>query len=873
MKKVFKIIGIVLLILVIFLAASPFIFRSSLEKMVKKSINENLNAQVAWDDLDLSLFRSFPDAALTLHNFSVINNAPFKGDTLASGKLLKLDMGIMQLFKNSEAIKVDALLLEEAFINIKIDSLGNANYDIAIAKDAPLADTTTTNNEFVFDLKKYEITNSRIHYLDEATQTFLQLSNVQHEGNGDFSLAVSQLETTTTALASLKIEDVEYLSNNSIQLDAVFKIDLENQKYTFLENEARINQLPLTFDGFVQVFEAYNEIDLRFKTPSSDFKNFLAVIPKEYVKELDGVATTGDFIVDGMIKGKVDDTYIPTLNIKIRSDNASFKYPDLPKKVENITIHADVINETGLLNDTYISIDALNFKIDDETFQAKGSLRNLTENMLVDLALKGTLNLANIEKVMPITLEQELTGVFTADVTTRFDMESVEKEQYQNIVTNGTASITNFTYKDAAFNQPIYVSTAAVRMASENITLTELKATSGETDISASGNIQNLVSFLMSKQDLKGKFAITSKRFNINDFMVAETPSSEGTKKTSEATSEKEAIKIPDFLDTTLTFSADKVIYDNLELDNAKGTMVIKDEKVELSNVTSSIFGGNIALAGNVSTFKDVPTFAMVLDLKSIDIDRSFAKMEMLQFLAPIAKSLQGQLNTKISLNGALNDDLTPILTSLAGDALAQIITAEIDPSKTPLLSKLDEQLSFLNLNDLSLRDVSTALVFNNGAIEVKPFDFTIKGITITAGGVHSLDNTINYTATMDVPAKYLGSSIGGLLAKLDPQEAAETTVALPIGIRGTMTNPKISINTEAAVTSLTQQLIAKQKQDLKTKGTDILKDIITGGNTPRDSTTTNNPTTTENTKAAIKDILGGILGGKKKKQDTTSGN
>ena len=254
MKKALKIIGIILGILILLLIAAPFIFKGSLEKMLKRTINENLNATVAWEDLDLSLFSSFPDASLQLNNFSVINKAPFEGDTLASGKTLSLDMGIMQLFKKSnEAIKVDEVKIDEAFVNIKIDSLGKAIYDIAIKDDAPaVTEGEESAGGFTFDLKKYEIKNSRINYLDEATNTYLMLTEVQHEGSGDLSQEISNLDTKTSALASLRIDSTEYLTKNRISLDAIFKLDLKNQKYTFLENEAKINELPLTFDGYVK---------------------------------------------------------------------------------------------------------------------------------------------------------------------------------------------------------------------------------------------------------------------------------------------------------------------------------------------------------------------------------------------------------------------------------------------------------------------------------------------------------------------------------------------------------------------------------------------------------------------------------------------
>ncbi len=879
MKKFLKIAGILLGIIIILLTAAPFIFKGSLEKMLVHTINENLNATVAWEDLDLSLFSSFPDASLQLENFSVLNKAPFAGDTLASGKSLRLDMGIMQLFKTKDII-IDAVKLDETFVNIKIDSLGNANYDIAIKKDAPVVvdDSEKAGDGFNFELKKYEITNSRINYLDEATNTYLMLTEVQHEGNGDLSQEINNLDTKTEAFATLKIDSLEYLTKNRISLDAVFKMDLKNQKYTFLENEAKINELPLTFDGFVKVNETNNEVDLTFKTPSSDFKNFLAVIPETYLKQISDVQTTGNFTVNGMLKGIIDSTHIPMMDIKVASDNASFKYPDLPKSVQNITIDAQVKNETGLVEDTFLNIPKLTFTIDGEPFRMSGSIKNITANPLVNMEMQGTLNLANIKQVLPVEMEQNLTGIFKADVAANFDMESVDKERYDKIDARGTASLTNFNY-DAGFKNELKVSNASLALQPGVFTLKELNATTGQTDIKASGNIQNLIPFLMSKQDLKGRFAIKSNTFNVNDFMsseekaVAENSSEEG--KTAQKTSTPEAVKIPDFLDAILDFNANKVIYDNLQLTNAKGTAAIANETITISNFTSNIFGGNIALSGNVSTKNETPTFAVDLDLSKIDIDQSFESLEMFQFLVPIAKALQGSLNTKFQLNGQLTNDLSPKLSTLAGTALAQIITAEVNPQQTPLLSALGSKVSFLNLDKLSLRDVSTNFTFNNGKIEVKPFHFDVKGIDVAVGGTHGLDKSIDYNLTLDVPAKYLGNDVTKLLQNLSPKEADEMSVALPIGLKGTFTNPQVSLNTEVAINTLTQKLLAKQKDKLINQGTEILGGIL-GGGTKQDSTkTTTNTGNQQQTTQIIKDVLGGILGGKKK-TDTTktkSGN
>ncbi|MEG9326997.1 AsmA-like C-terminal region-containing protein [Salinimicrobium catena] len=877
MKKFLKIAAIVVGVILLILLLTPILFEKQLKDLVQKTINENLNAQVAFADIDLSLFRNFPDATLGIEDLSVVNNAPFAGDTLAFSEEVVLQMSVMELFRDSgKPLRIDALKLNRTLLNIKVDSLGNNNYDIAIEDTS--ATKTSGGGGFEFDMQHYEVNDSRVSYHDKGAGIKLLVEDLNHEGNGDLSAQTSTLSTFSSALVSLAIDEVNYLNRNKVQLEADFMMDLENQKYSFLENEALINQLPLTFDGYVKVNEDNNEVDITFKTPSSSFKNFLAVIPEEYSKNIEEVETSGDFVVNGFIRGIVDETYIPKMEININSDNASFKYPDLPKKVEDITIAAEVINTTGLADDTYVNIDTLNFRIDQDAFRANGKLRNLTGNMLVDMAVKGSINLANLEKAYPLELEQDLNGMVTADMSTSFDMESIEKEQYQNVQSNGIATIRNFSYSSPEIPNEIKLATATMKFKSGNAALQDFLATTGSTDLAVNGNIQNFMGYMFTDQKLKGNFTARSKSFSVNDFMVKEKPSAETeSTRTQTAATAEEAIKIPSFLDVQLDFVADQVLYDNLVLKNAKGKLAINNETASLQNVTASIFNGSINLNGNVSTGEPVPTFGMKLDLNSIDIAQAFRDMELLRNLAPIAQALQGNLSTNLDLRGNLNEDLTPKLQTLAGNALAEVLGARVNPEQTPLLAQLDQNLNFIDLNNLNLKDLRTNLTFNNGQVEVQPFDFNIKGIKATASGSHGFDQNMRYNLTLKIPAKYLGDQLGSTLSKLSSTAQDSMTVALPVDLTGTFNNPRINLNMEQAVSNLTQKIIASQTEKLQEKGKGILTDIITG-KTGKDTTTAGQTqkkdsvrTQEEVVKEAARDILGGILGGKKKKKDTTN--
>ena len=701
------------------------------------------------------------------------------------------------------------------------------------------------------------------------------IDSLNHEGTGDFTAQKLDLVTKSTAKVSLDMDKVNYMKNVALTLDAILGIDLEKSKYTFKENKALINQLPLEFDGFIQMVEAGQEYDLKFKTPTSSFKNFLGVIPSAYAANLDNVKTTGDFTVVGFAKGLYSDTTVPKFNIDIVSNNASFKYPDLPKSVQNIVIDTRIINETGILNDTYVSLDNLSFKIDQDVFNAKANIRNITQNAIVDAALKGTINLANLSKAYPIKLDKPLSGILKADVTTKFDMQSVEKSQYQNINNAGTMSLSGFNYVDEN-GKKMNISNALVQFNPSQVNLKELNATTGKSDISITGILENFYGFIFKNQELKGNFNMNSKQLAVDDFMTAGEESKTDSKKA-------DAMKIPAFLNCTLTAKATTVLYDNLTLKDVSGKLIVKDEKVTFENVKTAIFGGRIDMNGAVSTKGKTPVFNMDLKLNQVDIAQSFTQLDLLKKIAPIAGIINGKLNSSIKLNGNLDaTELTPDLKTLTGDLLGQLLSTTVNSSNSTLLTALGSNIKFIDVNKINLNDLKAALTFKDGKVNVKPFDINYKDIKATIGGTHGFDQSMNYNLKFEVPTKYLGSEANALIAKLSPAEA-EKVQSIPINalLVGNFTNPKITTDINSAVTKLTTQLVNQQKDRLVKQGTSALTDLLNKNKKPGDTTKTVLPATKEEVKTKVKeevktkasDLLNGFFNKKKKPADTTKVN
>jgi hypothetical protein len=867
-KKILKGLGIFLLVTIIALAAAPFLFKDKIKAMVLKSINENVDATVAFADVDLSLLKSFPNANVTISNLGIINKAPFEGDTLFYAGETNLKMSIKELFKSeNETMNLQSFRLKDAVVNVIFNKDGIGNFDIALKDDEEKKDDSESK-PFNLSIQNYEIENLKMAYWDQGSNMKMALNELNHTGKGNFAEQKLDLDTKTTTKLSFEMDGSQYMKNVTLSLDAILGIDLDKMKFEFKDNKALINQLPLEFNGFLQMQENGQLYDLTFKTPTSDFKNFLGLVPEAYAGNINQVKTTGEFKVEGKVAGELTETTIPKFNIEIASKNASFQYPDLPKSVKNIVIDTHIINETGLMNDTYVNLNQLSFTIDQDVFNAKANVRNLTENALVNAELKGTINLANVTKAYPVQLDKPLTGILKADVTTKFDMKSVETSQYQNIQNSGTMSLTGFNYEGPEMAKPFQINKTSITFNPNQIKLNEFDAKTGSSDVNITGNLDNFYGFLFKNQVLKGSFNLASNKLVVSDFMAPTTTTDDTGKKATEA------VKIPSFLDCNLTAKATTVVYDNLNLKNVSGNLAIKDEAVTLSNLKMDVFGGNIGLNGTVSTKGDKPKFNMDLALNAVNIAESFTQLDMLKSIAPIANTINGKLNSTIKLSGDLTNDMTPDLKTISGDLFGQLLNTSVNQQNSQLLSSLSNNVKFLDVSKLNLNDVKAALSFKDGKVALKPMQLKYQDIGIEVGGTHGFDQKMNYDVKFDVPAKYLGTEVTNLLSKLTPAEQQKIeSVPVTANLTGSFSQPSVRTDMKQATTNLATQLVKMQKDKLVNQGTSALSNLLGGNNTTTNAnatatdTTKTTPTPKEQVKDGVKDAVKNLFGKKKKEE------
>ncbi|MDP4262042.1 MAG: AsmA-like C-terminal region-containing protein [Bacteroidota bacterium] len=1014
LKKILKVAGIVLLVLIAAAFLVPILFKKQITTLVKSEINKSLTAKVDFKDVSLSLFRHFPKISIRLDELSVVGANEFAGDTLVSTRSLDASVNLFSVIKGKD-INVYGVYLESPRIHALVNKAGKANWNITKeSKDTTASSSASTPSEFKMKLQKYQITNGYIQYKDESSNMSAEISGLDHEGSGDFTQDAFTLTTKTkTEAAGFIYASVPYLANTQTEINADIQIDNTNNKYTFKSDDIKLNNLKLNAEGFFQLVNdsTYN-MDIRFKTPSNEFKDILSLIPAIYKKDFSSLKTSGQAALNGFVKGTYSPVQMPAYDLNLDIKDGFFQYPDLPQPVKNIQVALHASNPDGKPDNAVIDISKGHLEMDNEPFDLKLLFKNPETAKYIDATAKGKIDLANISRFVKLEGGTKLAGLVGADLFARGNMSAlqnqqgnfsaggfldikdlfysssafpqpvqngnmkielansggiadntsvnissghieigkdpldftlklshpmssvdfsgttrgkftldnikqfvqlepgtaingnlnadlgfngnktaVDKKEYDKIAISGTAGLDNFKYVSKDYPGGLTISSTNLGFNQKTVSLKDLKANFLNTNFSANGTFNNLVGYAMQDQPLSGTLNVTADKMNLNDWMGTSSTTTATASAPGTSSSTATPFLVPANIDLTINAKAGQVKYDKVDYNNINGTLVLNDQTARLQDVKTEALDGTITFNGSYSTRtnKKEPAINISYDVKNVSVQKAFLAFNTVQKLMPIGQFLDGKLNSQLSMTGNLGGDMMPDLNTLTGKGNLLLLEGVL--KKFAPLEKIANTLQIEELKSVTVKDIKNYIEFANGKVLVKPFNLKVKDMDMQIGGMHGLDQSIDYAVQMKVPRKYLGNEGNNLLNNL-ASEASSKGVAVKLGdmvdlnikVGGSMTNPTVKTDLKQvagdAIKDMQQQAadFAKAKADsarhtvkdtLTAVKNQALNDLKEGlkdkllGN--KDSTKTNNlDSTKKKAEQTLKNTFNGLF--KKKK-------
>jgi uncharacterized protein involved in outer membrane biogenesis len=411
--------------ILLFLAAAiiiPAVFKDDIKAALEKAVAKSVNADVVFEDFNISFFSHFPNITAGLDDLGVMNRAPFAGDMLFATDKFEVEVNLVDILF-SDALKVKGISLIRPVINIKVLKDGRANYDIAM----PSADTTATESgDFSFGIDHWEIVDGDVRYDDQSMDFNLTVKGLNHTGSGDFTQDAFDLKTRTVAdTVSTSFAGVEYLTDKEVEMDVILNISEDYTRYVFKDNTARVNDFAMHFDGFLKMNENDYGMDLTFNTPDNTFKSILSLVPGIYTKSFDDIKTGGELSFNGFAKGTYSEKQMPAFNLTLLVKDAMFKYPELPTAVNNINVDLLIDNKDGNIDNTTIDLKKLHLDFGANPVDARAQIRKLYPTN-IDASLAARLNLAELNKMFPIE-GLEMKGKYAIDLSAKGVYDSLKK--------------------------------------------------------------------------------------------------------------------------------------------------------------------------------------------------------------------------------------------------------------------------------------------------------------------------------------------------------------------------------------------------------------------------------------------------------------
>ncbi len=543
---------------------------------------------------------------------------------------------------------------------------------------------------------------------------------------------------------------------------------------------------PIDARAFVNGLNPYDiDADVKAKVKLEDITKMFPI---------DSLTLKGLFALDVVAKGKYSDAQklMPKVAANMNLTSGYVKYDGFPEALEDMNVAATVNSDGNMATSTAL-LQNFSLLLDKEPFSVKGKVVNF-DDPNYDAFIKGIIDLTKMTKLFPLE-GTTLSGRIVADIETKGIMSDVTGGKYGNTSTSGTMGITNLKYVSKDLPQGMALTAANFVFSPEKIDITKMQGFAGKSDIDVTGYFSNYMGYLFGTKDttIHGKMIFKSGKFDVNEWMAADSTAPKQTAAQAQGPQQPEtAFEVPKNIDFVLSSAIAQVLYTNMTLQNLTGDIIVKDGILRMNQINFNTLGGGILMNGayNTQNIKK-PTFDFDMDMKNIAVKEAYKTFNTVKTMAPIAENVEGNFSTVLKLKGDLGQDMSPVYSTLSGGGTLTLASAAIKGNK--VLGNI-ASLTKMNVDPLTIKDVTIKYTIENGKLIVSPFDLNAGGTKMNIGGSNAFDGGIDYLVKMDMPAGAIGSLANNALASLTGKPSGGSNIKIDLKVTGTYDKPKVGI-------------------------------------------------------------------------------
>ena len=820
-KKILLISLSTLLVIILALIITPFLFKNQIMELAKTELNKVLMAKVDFKDLKISFIRNFPDAYVALEGLEVTGIDDFEDELLVAFDRFSVNVDIMSVIRMKN-IEVKSILLDRARLNGHILEDGRANWDIIKPGEEKkeIKKEDTAPSAFKVALKKFEIRNMQITFRDEVNNITAEVQSLNYILRGDMTQDNADLNM------ELGIDGIDFRMGgirlaNKVSVGFVSEIaaDLKNMFFLIKDNKFNLNEIVLKFDGSVGLQEDDINVDVTFATDKTDFKSLLSLVPAIYMNDFDDLKTTGSLTLNGEIKGTYNENTMPSANVALSVENAMFSYPALPKSVNNINIDVKAHYDGEVFDRSTVDVDSLNFVMAGNPFIAELHVKTPESDMQIAARLAGRIDFDSVADIVHLD-DITLNGLLECDISLAGRLSTLENERYEDFYADGHLKVSRFIFESPDIPQRVNVKSAQLHFTPRRVDLVNFDAIIGRSDIEMNGSLENFIPFIFRNKTIRGTLALNSNTIDFNEFMGGEPKETAAVQADDTQLS---VIEVPKNVDFEMDVNIGTILFDKLTITDTAGAVLVKDGRLVMQDLKMNLLEGSMALNGEYNTQNiALPFVDFDMNINQFDIGSALSSFSIFEKILPEPQNYAGKVSASMTLHSVLNEHLSPVLDKVASKGRLQTQNLEIRNSK--LFGAMADFLKNESWRTPAPGNINIGYEIKDGRLWMEdPVAMNMPPAKVEIIGDIGLDTTLHYRMDAIMPASAIGAGATNLLSSL-PGGSNVKEIKVTGLVRGTVKHPDISLSVADTASAIAEAV----KEDITDTITHKVEEIRT---------------------------------------------
>ena len=815
-KKILKYSILILLILLVLSVGAAFLFKDKIIQLTFKELNKHINTKIEIDnDIDLSVFKKFPEISIGLKNVRVYENLADSTGKLAQLKSLYFSFDAIDFLQGKYVIQ--NIFAEGGEISIKINKDGVTNYNIF------KADATTAESNLSFHLQKIVLTDVLLFYSSEAVNQHHEVYIKEADSRISYKKSIWFIGLDGDFFVhSIGIGKNEYFKEKVIQLKSEQEYDEDKALFKLQPSTLIVEKSEFSISGFYEGREK-NEIDLKIKAEKSTIATLISLLPKNISDELNIYKSSGNVFFESSIKGFIKGKENPEITVDFGFDNAAFFHPEFNKKIQNATLKGSFTNgRNHHLNSSSLSLNNIKASFDGKIIKGNFLMENF-EDPYLKFNFSGSLDIKSLLSFYPMPQVSEANGMMDAMIS--FEGRSADmrtKEGQEKIKAEGYIAVNDLNFQLKNYKTSFKNFNGTFSFGKNDLQVDSLTGRIGNSDFLVQGSFKNFIrKIFFDKEKLLIDAHIKSNHLDLNQMLTllpAEAP-------VTSAAGEKN-INRSDYI-FKLKCDFKTLNFKRLNARNFTGNIEYNQQAAYLKDISFHTAGGKVNLYSLISlSSKERTEFNNKINLTNIYVDSVFYIFENFHQDFLINKHLEGQFTGNVRLFFALNQKLDVILPSVTGKVEATIKNGQLnnfEPIKKLAELKLVDEAQLKNIKFTELKN--TIYIENEKVIipemELQTSVSSINVIgkptlsSIKLSGSHTFDQKIDYKLTLSLKNFFKNNQRDKDEAFGAIEEDNKGNTLVFINITGTTENYTVTYDRKRTGKKIKEDL-KKEKQELE---------------------------------------------------------